>query len=319
MVSRSSDTVNQVEHAAAPFLDAGRVAALGWTDAVDALERALVDGFDPEDDPPRSRMGTPSGELLLMPSRLAGWAGAKLVTVCPGNPAQGDPLVQGVYVLFDGPTLRPVALLDGAALTVLRTAAVSALAARHLAPPQAERLVVFGNGVQARGHVAALRAVLPIQDVTIVGRTAERAAPLASEVGGRAAGPADADDRVAEADVIVCATNAGVPLFSGTAARPGSVTLAIGSHTTSTREVDSVLAARSTPVVESRRSALAEAGDVVVPIEEGHLTADALVPLATVVRGRSQLDPAVPRLFAGTGMSWQDLVVAAAIASPALL
>src|ERR1700754_257343 len=115
------------------FLDAGAVARLSYTKAVDALERALAGGFDPEADVPRSSVPVGGGELLVMPS-VAG--AVKLVTV------GGDPRIQGVCVVFDPETLAPVAVVDGIALTNLRTAAVSALAARRLAAPGARRLVV---------------------------------------------------------------------------------------------------------------------------------------------------------------------------------
>ncbi len=102
--------------------------------AVDALEAALVSGFDPEQDAPRSRLTTGTGELLLMPATLGELSGAKLLSLTPGNQERDLPAVQGAYLLFEGPGQRPVALLDGAALTDVRTAAVSALAVRHLLP-----------------------------------------------------------------------------------------------------------------------------------------------------------------------------------------
>ncbi|MBF4160734.1 ornithine cyclodeaminase family protein [Nocardioides sp. CBS4Y-1] len=289
--------------------------ATDWSSAVDALEQALCDGLDPELDPIRSRVEAVSGELLLMPSASPAWVGTKLVTVCPRNPDRGEPLVQAVYVLFDGDTLRPVATMDGTALTVLRTAAVSTLAARCLAPASSTRLVVFGSGVQARGHIAALRDSFALRDVTIVDPAAERASALARDLDAKVATPDEAEMLVAEADIIVCATNAGVPLFDGEAVRKGSLTIAMGSYTPTTREVDSSLVARSLVAVESRHSALAEAGDVIIPMAEGVLEEDDLVTLATLVTEAPTIDPDVPRLFTATGMSWQDLVVAAAIHS----
>ena len=104
--------------------------------------------------------------------------GVKLASVAPGNPGRGLPRIQGIYVLFDPETLAPAALVDGSALTCLRTAAVSALAVRHLAPTDACRLLVFGSGPQAAGHVEALRAVRPLEWVEVVARDRGRVARL---------------------------------------------------------------------------------------------------------------------------------------------
>src|SRR5213078_4127826 len=117
------------------------------------------------------------------------------------------PRVQGVYLLLDGTTLAPLALLDGIALTALRTPAVSAVAVRHLATPDAARLLVFGTGPQAWGHVAAVRAVRPIGHVDVVGRRPERVAELvghcrAAGLSAAAASPGD----VAGADIVCCCT-----------------------------------------------------------------------------------------------------------------
>jgi ornithine cyclodeaminase len=270
-----------------PFLVPGRLSA---AQAADALEAALRDGLDPEADPPRSAVALEGGELLVMPSAAGGRPVVKLVTV------GGEPRVQGVCVIFDGTTLAPVALVDGIALTLVRTAAVSALAVRHLAVPDARRLVVFGRGPQAHAHVAAMRAVRPIEQVDMIGRE-----------GG-------ADGLVAAADIVCCCTTAREPLFDGALVADHATVVAIGSHEPSARETDDALAARATVVVESRSSALREAGDVIGAIAAGALSADRLLPLADVVRGTAEPAPGRPRLFKSTGMSWEDAVVAGALA-----
>ncbi|MEA2323314.1 MAG: hypothetical protein QOD81_3164, partial [Solirubrobacteraceae bacterium] len=222
---------------APPFLDAAAVAALlSPTDAVDALERALRAGLDPEADPPRTAVPADGGELLLMPSTSAHAAGVKLVTVAPGNPARGLPRIQGVYVLLDTATLAPAVLLDGIALTNLRTAAVSALAVRHLAAPRARRLLLFGTGPQAWAHLEALRAERPIGHVYVVGRDADRRAAFAERCAGAgltaealAPGPAVAG-AVRAADLICCCTTAREPLFDGALVAGRATVVAMGSH-----------------------------------------------------------------------------------------
>jgi ornithine cyclodeaminase/alanine dehydrogenase-like protein (mu-crystallin family) len=283
------------------FHDAEAIARrLPHAAAVDALEAALRAGLDPEADPPRTSAAAAGGELLLMPS-AAGGLGVKLVTVAPGNAERGLPRIQGVYVLFDGDTLAPAALLDGIGLTDLRTSAVSALAVRHLAARPPRRVVVFGTGPQARAHVGALRAIAPVEHVALVGRDRSRTEALSRELGAEPAGP----DAVDGADVVCCCTTAREPLFDGDAVADEATVVAIGSHEPDAREVDERLAARATVVVESRASALREAGDVTQAIASGALAEDDL-GTASPVRG-------CPRLFKSTGMAWEDLVLAAAV------
>ena len=283
-----------------PHLDAAALAAaLPPAVAVDALERALRAGADPGADPPRTAVPGAGGELLVMPSTAAGGFAVKLVTV---GPAGRQPRVQGVLVLFDAATLAPAALVDGAALTAVRTPAVSALAVRHLAAPDACRLVVFGTGPQGEGHVAALRAVRPVADVVIVGRDRSRAAALADRCGGRVGSAADVEG----ADLVVCATTAREPLFDGRLVADHACVVAVGSHEPTAREVDAGLVHRSRVVVEDVATALREAGDLVL----AGVPAERLQPLAELVRGGPRPHRG-PSLVKTVGMAWEDAVLAA--------
>ncbi|MGH3344005.1 MAG: ornithine cyclodeaminase family protein [Carbonactinosporaceae bacterium] len=281
--------------------------------AIDAVEHVLAGGLDPEAGPARAALDVPAGQLLLMPAVAAGYAGVKLASVAPGNPGRGLPRIQAVYVLFDASTLTPVAVLDGTALTSLRTPAVSAVAARHLADPAARRLVVFGTGPQAWGHVTALRAVLPVVEIGVVGRDRDRLAAFVNR--GRETGmrvEPVTPDAVAGADLVACCTSARTPLFEGADLPDGCTVLAIGSHEADAREVDQDTVLRSTVVVEARSAALREAGDLLLPMRSGAVPAGHIAgSLAELVRGEVPVDPARPRLFKGVGMAWQDLVVAA--------
>jgi ornithine cyclodeaminase/alanine dehydrogenase-like protein (mu-crystallin family) len=264
---------------------------LSAAQAAAALEAALLGGLDPEADPPRAAVKLKHGELLLMPSAAARHPVVKLVTI------GGEPRIQGVCVIFDSATLAPAALVDGIALTNLRTAAVSALAVRHLAIPDARRLLIFGRGPQAQAHASALRTVRPIERVDMVGREH----------------PPDVDELVAAADVVCCCTTAREPLFDGALVADHATVVAIGSHEPDARETDDALAARATIVVESRTSALREAGDVIHALASGAATEARLVTLAALVRGEAEPAAGRPRLFKSTGMSWEDAVVAAAL------
>lgn len=283
-----------------PFFD--EVAAM--PDAIEALHTALRDGLEPEDDQARSRVPVTHGELLLMPAEWGSYTGVKLATIAPNNPALGRPRIQGAYLLLDAASLTPLAMLDGAALTTLRTAAVSALAVSELAVPDVARLVVFGTGPQARSHIAAIRAIRPVGEVVVIGRSDVDA--FTSSVDGRPGSVADIED----ADVIVCATTARAPLFDGSLLPPHATVVAVGSHELTAREVDDTTVCMSTVVVEARSAALREAGDLAYPLRAGTFDPATMLDLASVVRG-AEVAMDRPRLFKSVGMAWEDLVVAA--------
>ncbi|MFM8944658.1 MAG: ornithine cyclodeaminase family protein, partial [Actinomycetota bacterium] len=267
-------------------LDAEALArALPMPAAIDALEagfrRPLGAG------PLRSHVETARGTLLVMPATGEGGTGVKLVTLTPGNPAAGLPLIHATYVLFDAASQAPRAVIDGAALTALRTGAVSGLATRFLARPDAARLVVFGAGVQARSHVAAMRAVRPVDHVTVVGRDRSRAEALVGSLRDDGLEAALGEpSAVRFADIVCTCTTSDVPLFDGALLPEGAHVNAVGAYLPTTRELDTATIARSRVVVETRGVALAEAGTILLPMAEGAIRADHVVAdLAEVVGG----------------------------------
>ncbi len=282
-------------------------------EAITALQTVLRDGFDPEDDLPRTIADVPGGQLLLMPAAADGAVGQKFASVAPGNPARGLERIQAVYILMDGQTLTPTALLDGTALTSLRTPAVSAACADVLAGPEAGDLVVFGTGPQAIRHVEAFAAIRALRSVRIVGRDADRAAS-AAEASRTYAPEADiragtADD-LRSADLVVCATTAADPLFPSEAARDDATIVAIGSHEPDRTELDPALLGRSQVIVESRRVAASEAGDVIGAVRAGTLRPEDLVTMHDLFTGAIAPANDRPRIIKTCGMGWQDLVVA---------
>jgi ornithine cyclodeaminase/alanine dehydrogenase-like protein (mu-crystallin family) len=298
-----------------PYISADEVfARVGFGQAVRAVQAAFDAGLDPAADFERSVLDVQHGQLLLMPSASPRFVGVKVATVAPGNPELGRERIQGVYLLMDAETLGLVATIDGTALTTLRTPALSAAVADHLAPERVDHLVVFGSGPQAWGHIQALATIRALGRVSIVGRDQQRAAALAAriaEVGINASvGTADS---VRDAQLIVCATTARQPLFDGRLVPEDSCTIAVGSHEPDAREFDSVLAARAQVVVEERSSALREAGDVIVPVAEGRIDPASLVPLRGILTGQTTVDRRRPRVFKSVGMSWEDLVIATTV------
>lgn len=300
---------------ALPWISADEVfARVSFGAAVRAVQRDLRAGLDPALDFSRGILDVTNGQLLLMPSRSSEFVGVKVATLAPGNPAVGRERIQGVYLLMDATTLSPLALIEGTALTNLRTPAVSAAAADHLAPAQVDNLVVFGSGPQAWGHIEAMRAIRVLGWVTIVARDRGRAAALASRVQGSGldARVGSADD-VRDAQLIVCATTARIPLFDGSLVPDDSCSVAVGSHEVDVRELDSALIGRAQLVVEDTAVALHEAGDLVIPIGEGLIDAASLVPMRDIITGATPVDHHRPRVFKSSGMSWEDLVVAAEV------
>ncbi len=290
------------------FLDADAVAALGPAAAVRAIADALCGEVDPAADPPRVPVGLTRGQFLLMPSEVPAAAGVKVVTVAPDNPAHGLPRIQAAYLLFDAATLTLRAVLDGTALTTVRTPAVSVAAVLQRLPDRPLRVAVVGAGPQATGHVATLAAVRPLERATYLVRDPSRT-PLDAVV----LGSPQAGEALGSADVVVCATSARSPVFDSTLLRDDAVVVAVGSHEPDARELDAPLLGRATVVVEDVATALREAGDVVLAIAEGALTPARLVPMRDVVTGAVAVPADRPLVFKSVGMSWQDLVVAAAV------
>ena len=288
-------------------------AKLSFRDGSRAILESLRRGVDPAADPARSIVDVSSGQLLLMPAEVGPYVGVKVASVSPDNPTRGLERIQGLYLLLDAVTLSPLAQLDGVALTTLRTAAVSAAAAEALAPAHVEHLVVFGSGPQAWGHAVALRAVRPVDRVTIVGRDPHRAAALADKLDdGDCTATAGSAAAVAAADLVVCATTARSPVFEQ-AVRDDALLIAVGSHEPDARELPGDVVARAQVVVEDEGTALREAGDVAIPVSERRLDPASLLSLRSVVRGDVAVDRSRLRVFKSVGMAWEDLVIASAI------
>ena len=218
------------------------------------------------------------GVLLAMPCAVIEppSLGTKLVAVYRGNPGRGLPLIHSVYVLADFATGQPLAIMDGGYLTAIRTGAGSAVATRLLARPEAKTLGVFGTGVQARHHVACIAAVRALERVLVVGTSSAKAAAFAAWVHdelGLEAAPASAAE-AAGADVLAVCTTSPQPVVPAEAVRPGAHINAVGAFTPSTRELPTALVQRASVYVDTRAGAEAEAGDLLIPVQEGAFSVD---------------------------------------------
>ncbi|WP_203070790.1 bifunctional Delta(1)-pyrroline-2-carboxylate/Delta(1)-piperideine-2-carboxylate reductase [Falsiroseomonas ponticola] len=263
--------------------------------------------------------GQPEGMLLLMPAWTGpatadGFTGVKIVHVLPGNGARGLPAVQAVYLLSDGATGQPLAMLDGGELTDRRTAAASTLAGRYLARPDSRRLLVLGAGRVATTLAEAWCDRFPIEEVAIWARKPDQAQALARRLAdhGLPARAAASPDP-AGFDIVSCATLSEAPLVRGAAVSPGTHVDLVGAFRPTMRESDGALLARATVVADTRAGVLAEAGDVVQAIAEGAITEAAVVAdLAGLTRGAhpGRTSAEEVTLFKSVGWAGEDLAAA---------
>ena len=250
---------------------------------------------------------------MPQPARL----GAKLVTVFSGNEARGLPSHLATILLLDPETGALQAILDGRYITEARTAAVSAVSARHLARADAATLAIIGTGVQARSHLEALAAVRPLADVRVWSpRAASRErfmAEMASHAPGRLRAADTAEAAVRGADMVVLVTSSPTPVIDDAWVSPGTHVISVGACRPDQREMDPALVARARVYVDSRAAALVESGDIVQAIREGLVTERHIAgELGEVVLGRApgRPDAAEVTIFKSLGMAVEDVVAA---------
>ena len=299
-------------------------AAIDMSGAIEAMRTAFTAlGDGSATVPLRLALETEYGVSLFMPAHLAeqGSAGAKVVSVNPGNAAQGIPVINAGVLVFDPVTGLPRALMDGTWLTALRTGAIGGLAADLLAREDASTVALFGAGVQARTQLEAVRCVRAITDVRVVSPSGRSADMLVSEVhdvsARRVDDPAEA---VSGADIIIAATSSSTPVFDGTLVEPGAHVTGVGSFTTEMREVDTALVERARVIVDQREAVLAEAGDIVGPIRDGAVDESVMAAevgeiLMGTAEGRTSSDQIT--FFKSVGNAVQDIAVAAHVLSSA--
>jgi len=277
-------------------------------DAADAIEADLR-RFDPDNDAPRWSVDLQGGQLLVMPCERPDFGGTKLATVAAPS-GNGAPRIGGVYLLWKTADLDSVALIDGGSLTTVRTAALSLVATRLLAPGGARRAIVFGTGPQAWSHVLAISELPSIEWVGVVGRQRGSAMALvhqATEL-GLAVEEVDAD-AVSCADVVCTATSSSKAVFDGTRLRPAAHVNAVGSHTPDRRELDKTTMSAAAVVAVDTPSAWESAGE----LQESHV-GQVRLSLRDLLLGDLGASFREARsVFKSVGAAYADLAVGSAV------
>ncbi|HMT22411.1 MAG TPA: hypothetical protein PKE20_14410 [Promineifilum sp.] len=263
---------------------------------------------------------SPQDVTLVMPFYAPddeGALGLKLVSVFNSNVPRGLPLIHSVVMAVDPTSGAPQALIEGSSLTAIRTGAASGAATDVLARPDARVAALFGSGVQARRQLEAICTVRPIERVYVYSLVGTN--EFVAEMAGYGPIPADIviarspREAVAEADVICAATTSRTPVFDGRDLKPGAHVNGIGSFTPEMQEIDAFTVRAARVVVDSVEAALAEAGDLIIPLKAGEIDLDHIsTELGEVIAGqkpgRTNADQIT--FFKSVGVSVQDAMAA---------
>jgi len=288
-----------------------------WNSLVDQMIAAMI-AYEDGDFvmPDRISMGFSNNTLLLMPAQSGKYFSTKLVSMFPDNPSRNEPVIKGVVVLNNGETGEPVAIINGAKLTAIRTGAVSAAGIRFTTPEDVTTLGLIGAGVQGMHQVLAACKVRPIKKVYILDKFTERAQSFIACLGSSLPGVElfrvnDSKELLEQSEVIITATNSNKPVLADdpTLLKNKHI-IAIGSYKPQMRELpDSLFTLLDHCFVEVR-FALEESGDLIHPIEMGLLKQKQVIPLGSLIRGKVTADTHGTTLFKLVGMALFDLYTA---------
>ena len=266
------------------------------------------------------------GVTLFMPGYLCDddTMAMKIVSVFDDNPDQDLPLIHALVVVVDATTGVPEAVMDGTRLTALRTGAASGAATRALAREDTRTVAIFGAGAQGRTQLQGVCAVRPIQEAWVYDIDREQAEAFSDEMSellGLAVAVADRPGQAIEkADVVCTATTSSQPVFSDDAVQPGTHINAVGAYTPQMQEVPPQTVLRSKVIIDHHEAALAEAGDLLIPMEQGLMTADHIHgELGEILAGDRQGRESAEEitLFKSVGVAVQDVATAAAVLASA--
>lgn len=296
--------------------------ALPMSDCIEAVDRAMrALSSGGADVPLRTVMQVPGGRNFfgVMPGYLADpqGLGAKIITVYPDNAKVGLPSHLGIVLLFDAQTGFPLAVMDAAELTAIRTAAASAVATRALARQDASHLAILGTGEQAATHLESISKVRMLRSVRVWGRSLEKAQRFAEEQGPKLSVPVSvgktAEDAVKGADIVCTVTASHEPVLNGAWLGRGAHVNLVGASRLHAREVDDDVVTASRFFVDSRTSARAEAGELKHAMDAGLVNeSHVLGEIGDVLSGRipGRTGNSDITLYKSLGVAAQDLAAA---------
>lgn len=313
------------------ILNRGDIESLfSMTDAIEAAKAAYaVQSANQVDAPVRQRVAgaTAQDAFLFMPGAVKNQAetGIKIVSVFPGNKALNMPVVAATMLLLDSGTGKALCLMDGTALTQLRTGAASGAATDLLALPEASIAAVFGTGGQALRQIEALLTVRKLEEVRIYSRTSEQRKAFAEAMGRHFEGrfgakmieAASPEEAVAGADIVSAATSSHTPVFEGRWLKPGAHVNGVGSFTLSMQELDEDTLNRAHRIyIDAWDACEEEAGDIMIPLNAGRFRQEQITGelgqlIGGTIPGRTAREQIT--VFKSVGIAPQDIVTAGRI------
>lgn len=294
---------------------------LQMKDCIDVLEDAFTEMAEGTAVLPlRIGIKPPGGLALYMPAYLEKMnaLACKVVTVYKENPSKyGMPTTIGKVLLQDSRTGDVICIMDGGYLTAVRTGAVSGLATRYLArKDEGQVAAIFGAGVQAKMQLWGVFEARNLAKAFVYDKFPEAAEAFAKEMSGKLGIDVVAVDdpaKMLDADIICTATSSPNPIFDGSKVKEGTHINGIGSHTPNARELDTAIVSRSMFIADSREGCLSEAGDIMIPIQNGELSEDHIYgELGEIITGKKEgrTDGSQITLFKSNGLAIQDTATA---------
>jgi ornithine cyclodeaminase len=268
-----------------------------------------------------SRLNVPNsaGHLLIMPSEIENFYGIKIAAVVPDNPLHGKPRIQASYLLLDAKTMQLLATFDGAALTLMRTPALSVAIANLITPATSVSVTIFGTGPQALAHANYLGLIREIKSLTFVSRKSQKPAEIVQQLSSqpkllRVIQNTDVNlvnRELGKSDLVITATSAPTPLFDSDLLSETCAVISVGSHEPDRAEIDSKFLSRAMILVEDKETAKRESGEIAQALASQKINYENIHEIDQVFKlSKTEDFLKNPRFYKSVGVAWQDLLVA---------
>jgi ornithine cyclodeaminase len=289
-----------------------------FSEWVDMMEKALLQSIEPGGYvmPKRMHLDYGADTFLLMPCITDEYWVTKLVSFCPGNKASGHPSIYGTVVLNDTKTGKPLAIMDGSAITAMRTAAVSAVGIRHLSPPDSHSLGIIGAGIQGTWQALFACSEREINEIWIFDQNRENLFHFAEKMKIRnpmikVIHAANASEVAMNSDIIICATNSQNPVFPDEKELfTGKTFIGIGSYKPDCREFPEQLFHQLDQIYVDTLDGKKESGDLITPVKNNWIAEKEIYPIGSLLTGENIPTPNGTRLFKTVGFALLDLFAA---------